>query len=302
MLANICYTASVGRMHFPVRIVILAKDISTMIKQILIWLDSPVAGTIIGEDRSGISNAYISGNSVDWDAYFSKFSCSQMSLPTYPFQRQSCWVEKDYSNLNQYNGKLNVHPLLGEQIHSSVAYMQFQNVIDLNDSQLKFLDDHRLSNKPIFPGTGFIDILLIASRFALKKNKFVLREININKPLFLSKEKNISLSTLLSLQSNFFIIKISSSVDEVKHKNSEWLEHVSAQVSLTEDFFIPELSKINNGLKDNSFNKISAENFRSLFENTDTQGLYYGPYFQNIKDIYVNSTGIIKGVIESVPN
>jgi len=69
-----------------------------------------------------LGSLYVSGIEVDWDAFDADYRRNKVSLPTYPFERERCWFEKEK---NDQAGKPSAdlpkkasHPLLGRQLRS----------------------------------------------------------------------------------------------------------------------------------------------------------------------------------------
>jgi len=106
-LADVCFTASVGRSHFTHRLAILATT-TTALRQALVdtLAGRPNPACISrNNDRKNIvdptplehcikqcASRYVRGESIDWTAFyqqnFSEESYQKQALPTYPFQRE----------------------------------------------------------------------------------------------------------------------------------------------------------------------------------------------------------------------
>ena len=102
-LADLCFTASVGRQHFAKRLAILASTAEEL-RQILIdvladrarancWRSdnlamsdgSPGAGT---SPLERLAHRYVRGEPIDWHDWYRDGQYCKLALPTYPFQRQ----------------------------------------------------------------------------------------------------------------------------------------------------------------------------------------------------------------------
>ncbi len=117
-LADVCYTAAVGRTHWKHRVAIVAANLRVLQQRLGAWIDrtaettsdnstvSPSgqaqwsghanakAGTApatYGADA--IARAYMQGEDIDWAAAYRGRTCRKVSLPTYPFHRQRYWVD-----------------------------------------------------------------------------------------------------------------------------------------------------------------------------------------------------------------
>ena len=103
-LADVCFTASTGRSHFPHRIAILTHSISDL-RQILIsvlsgrsttdcWKSDDTATLSLGTEPNSLqywARTYAKGESIDWSILYPNDgpkSYSKLVLPAYPFQRE----------------------------------------------------------------------------------------------------------------------------------------------------------------------------------------------------------------------
>ncbi|EPY14025.1 SDR family NAD(P)-dependent oxidoreductase [Paenibacillus alvei] len=126
---DICYTLSAGRDHNPYRIAIIAKnveDCKKKLEEVLIsqlncnsqsWFSYGVVNELESEidltetvnqqifslqtckesDRAGqlaaLASMYIRGAEVNWDILYRNQKVRRVSLPSYPFERNRCWLE-----------------------------------------------------------------------------------------------------------------------------------------------------------------------------------------------------------------
>ncbi len=106
-LADVCYTAGVGRSHFSCRLAIVVTSTAEL-RQSLIdtlagrspsngwsncWqsaerLQTMGSAEAIPEKLKACAIAYVQGERVDWSALYSAGQYRKLALPTYPFQRQ----------------------------------------------------------------------------------------------------------------------------------------------------------------------------------------------------------------------
>lgn len=302
-ISDICFTASIGRSHFSIRIVFIARDKKEMLENINAWLHNKsinrVFKTINGDEGQNIyetANAYARGETIDWLAFYENKPFQRVALPTYPFQKQRYWVEKNYSEIGNYAYNRIDHPLLGERIISPLAFLQFSSKINLELPHLIFLKDHQLNGKPIFPGAGFIEMILKIGTLRRLNHQIVLQDINIRKALFLETAKNKYLYTLLESQGLDFSVKIFSN-DTQDEKNGEWIQHVSGKVMGADE--IENLSNQNINFDLTTFREIPIKQMNELlFQSSNTTGLFYGPAFQNIRKIWSDFQGKAVGEIE----
>lgn len=113
-LEDICFTASVGRMHLENRLAIIGTDKEEMLEKLRDFRengDHPAepAGNNGGQLLFQMAQKYMKGEDIDWEAYYRDKEVKRVSLPLYPFQRHRCWLdvpEYDDTTVQPLEGKL----------------------------------------------------------------------------------------------------------------------------------------------------------------------------------------------------
>ena len=98
-LADICYTASVGRMHFNYRIALIVKDTQDLLKQLknksLMIKEVTIEDDLVASnDLAELKHAYLLGKSINFNAYYTPYARAvhKISLPGYCFDRNRYWI------------------------------------------------------------------------------------------------------------------------------------------------------------------------------------------------------------------
>jgi acyl transferase domain-containing protein/acyl-CoA synthetase (AMP-forming)/AMP-acid ligase II/acyl carrier protein len=119
-LADLCFTAAIGRDHFRHRIAVLGRNPGEMAAAIRDWLESSTgaaAGTIIDTDGTTVpppadspnhplaadqgmqaswgtlAERYVRGDAPDWCAAYAGLPVRRVDFPGHPFERERYWVE-----------------------------------------------------------------------------------------------------------------------------------------------------------------------------------------------------------------
>jgi acyl transferase domain-containing protein len=115
-LADICYTTRTGRAHFAHRIAIVASSLTALSEQMQrLTAGQPTDGVYIGNGGTvhtaesepqapahttawehvlhSLAQRYVNGADLQWDAIDADVSHARIPLPTYPFQRESYWLD-----------------------------------------------------------------------------------------------------------------------------------------------------------------------------------------------------------------
>ncbi len=155
-------------------------------------LDSGKMIVEIGSDSwnnilDSLINLYCTGVSIDWEAFDAPYHRQKIVLPTYPFQRESYWVKALKAKKNQHL-PAEAHPLLGELILSPLEEKLFRNEIDLDF--LPYLKDHKVFDRIIFPGAGFVELFHAAGDKLFLGKPFMIKNLLIEQPLTLDSTKS----------------------------------------------------------------------------------------------------------------
>lgn len=110
--------------------------------------------------------SWVRGANPDWSVLFSTESnsgqCRRVSLPTYPFAQESCWVEATVAAekaLNQgASAKTFNHPLLDQCVVKSYGFHLYR--VNLSARKHWELADHIVKGVCVLPGTCYIEIML----------------------------------------------------------------------------------------------------------------------------------------------
>lgn len=106
-----------------------------------------------------LGQLYTRGVDIDWAAVDADHARRRVPLPTYPFDRQRCWIEPPRARPARARAN---HPLLGEVTVDTAQELRFE--VDLGDRSLGFLRDHQVKGTAIFPATGYVEAMRAAAR------------------------------------------------------------------------------------------------------------------------------------------
>ncbi|MCF8466582.1 MAG: SDR family NAD(P)-dependent oxidoreductase [Sneathiella sp.] len=122
---------------------------------------------------------FVSGGFRDFGRWFPTEG-KQLSLPHYPWQKEALWFKKTSEAEGAFFREnegifLGARPLAKQTI--------WENQIDAE--RFPFLKDHRVGGSVIFPATGFIEIILEASRALFDGDFHEIENFEIRRPLLL---------------------------------------------------------------------------------------------------------------------
>jgi acyl transferase domain-containing protein len=245
---------------------------------------------------SSLGALYARGAPVDWKAFESPYGRRCLSLPTYPFERRSFWVNRASvqaaSLLDDNTAGESLHPLLGRRVYSAalpVGAKQFESRISMESPA--FLADHRIFGKPVFPAAGYLDMAMVAGESVLKTSQLVLEDVLILQPLVLDAGTRIVQLILRpesgSLAYSFQIF----SIEPNSHDDPVILEHASGKVGPCSDNATANCSL--DGLTTDMEHELTP---KELYRQFEAIGLEYGPSFRTIEHLQSRAGDVLARV------
>ncbi len=242
---------------------------------------------------------YVNGVEIDWKQFHAQDqkTIRRIVLPTYPFKRSRHWLQtqKPSKGIDRES----IHPLVNHKLRSpKLNGSVFEATIGVDFPS--FLNDHRIYDAAIFPGTGYLEMALVAAGQAFNGQHCSLENVTIEELLPIPDEGQTTIQIILSaLQSGKASFEIYSLNDTETSNDETWKRHASGTIRVDDASKLPAIS-------------IDLEKIRALFPeqvNVPTYyqqfselGLNYGPVFQGIQQIFRNdheSLGWIKLAKES---
>lgn len=142
-----------------------------------------------------VAALYIKGADLDWEGFHRDYARRRMPLPTYPFERERCWIEAAEADavsrrqrVPRVTGGTQTNPLLG-------AYTKLANPagshiweIELDKQRFSYLGDHRVQDIAVVPVAVYIELAEAATAEVFGDGPHVLTELEFKKVLFLPDE------------------------------------------------------------------------------------------------------------------
>lgn len=94
-LRDVCFTAAAGRSHWKHRAAFAPQNLSDAVRELRAFASGATVSPCIapGSTIERVSRAYLAGNTVDWHELDHGGDVTILSLPSYPFERESYWPE-----------------------------------------------------------------------------------------------------------------------------------------------------------------------------------------------------------------
>ncbi|CAL8136440.1 unnamed protein product [Orchesella dallaii] len=193
-----------------------------------------------------LGSLHVEGIQINWDNFYEHASKRKVSLPHYPFQRQSYWFKKNPNSQNSQgihsknNSNPKDHPLLGCYLPLAGGFSSevtiFQNEMSSIDPY--FLKDHCIGNSVIFPAAAFLEMILSAGKLTKTNEKQNISNDNhisvedfiVHSPLHLKQEGNLIFQTIVEKASSQ--ISVYSSYPSKSNLKSSWTLQASATIKI----------------------------------------------------------------------
>ncbi|WP_254173683.1 non-ribosomal peptide synthetase/type I polyketide synthase [Planktothrix pseudagardhii] len=246
---------------------------------------------------TSLGQLYRSGLPIDWVGFDRDYQRRRQALPTYPFQRQRYWVESQPKDNTQgqvlFAPNPTVHPLLGQQI-SLPGTQQIRFQVQISKNSPSWLQDHRVFETTIVPGTAYIEMALAAGVAVAKTLDLTVENVLIRKALTLPEDGSYKLVQLVltpveNLRHTFEIFSLET-VTEGDQQQSSWILHTSGTLLVQANQLLdetPDQTIDLARLKHQCQQEISPE---LLYQRHREQNIDYGLSFRAMAQVWRNET------------
>jgi acyl transferase domain-containing protein/acyl carrier protein len=256
-------------------------------KKTVVWLPS-LNKTRSDKDQllSTLGGLYASGEDVNWAPIYSSRRAKRVPLPTYPFQRQRHWVERNATQAKIKSVPVSsfdsLHPLLGRHVPSAHSGEIFENQIR---ASTEYLADHHMFGNCIFPGTGYMELARAAAFHAMHVDHISIEDMMMKQPLILSEDQATRVQTILTPDGDDYEFGIYSQAEN-SPPTAPWECHVRGRLS-TSNREIPHDYP--------SFKIIQAQDWIELrvdilYLHSEKHGVVHGPNFQAFNRLWRSET------------
>jgi len=228
-----------------------------------------------------ICSLYVKGARVEWSELYKDGKYYKVSIPTYPFERERCWIDLNsrFNASNQCSQDL-VGPLIERYVGSSINQKIYSTQFCAEKHWV--LSEHKIRGNAVLVGTAYIEMVLEACKDYMKDGFAELNEIVFIQPLILRKGEQREVQTIIKKEKDTFEFMIASKLEENGLDDEEWIKHVEGKIHFSLQrkaekcnieeikercnirYFVPDLSNLSD---------------RSYME--------FGPRWRNIRGIHI---------------
>lgn len=236
-----------------------------------------------GALQAALGRLYVAGTPVDWSRVFPERR-RVVSLPAYPWQRESCWSESADNRAERLGqvmagaadvmGPL-VYPLLGHPVRTPQQERVWVIRLDLT-AEHDWLADHQVQGTPVFPGAGYVELALAAGRTLYPGRSLALEQTTIHRPLVLSTARSTILESLADPYSGDV---------QLKSRGSDGNSTLHASGRVLPDF--QPWDENNERLDDVRSRCGEPQPIAGIYDYFQSLGLNYGPAFRGIEEVAI---------------
>jgi acyl transferase domain-containing protein/acyl carrier protein len=254
-----------------------------------LWLPSLRRGYNDWEQMlNTLATLYVHGVKVDWRGFERDYVRSNVSLPTYPFQRKRYWIDiVGGPPVAARHSRRSVpghssHPLLEKRLRSPLKEIQFESKVSTRT--LPFLTDYRVYGTPVFPPTGYLEMVVAAANEAFSSKPNVLEDVVISESLTVPDDKARTVQLILTPEdSNKSSFQIFSSAEDESEEQEPWKLRANGTVRTAQsDPVTPTTVSIQDIM-----NRCEEElPIKTFYQRLQEMGCNYGPKFQGLRHIW----------------
>jgi acyl transferase domain-containing protein/NADPH:quinone reductase-like Zn-dependent oxidoreductase/acyl carrier protein len=259
-----------------------------------LWLASVRSGRDDWEELlASLSQLYVHGVDIDWAGFDRDYPRQKVTLPTYPFQRERYFVDREIQRAGRPETDQALHPLAERFIDSpSLKDVVFET--NLSAASHGFVDDHRVFGRIIFPATGYLESVRAAACLGLGGENWAIENMVIGEPLALDDTESKRLQVVLSrTRDGASRFQVFSAGTGAGPSESSWRLHASGSLRSVPDPDDPIHVDFEELKRD--ADEIGAETFYAAYKR---RGLDFGARFRGVKQVWSHA-GKALGLIEA---
>lgn len=224
---------------------------------------------------ASVSALHCWGVNIDWKGFYGDDN-GFTKLPTYPWQKESYWLETP-AGKEQRLGSFN-HPHL---IHQTVSSREHSNIIwdiELDKRTYPYIEDHKVQGPIVFPGAGHVDLAISAAVQSFGDKFAFLEDLNFERALFLPDQgEPPHIQMDISGDSGDYFI-----YTKPRGKDAQWSMCSNGKVNHIADKFTPipvDLEAVKKRVN-------IPVPVKPMHDELLESGLYLGPTFRAIKKLW----------------
>ena len=234
-----------------------------------------------------LGSLYGKGLSLDWDEIYPNANLVS-DLPKYKWDLKSYWYENSTHKSKRTSKR--PHPLITDFLNTGIEESTITFDLLLDRHVDPYIDDHRVDDAIIFPGTGHLEIATAAAQLAFKEDFGFIEDVTFSNALFLPEEGQFldAKIEVYSDEGKYLIVS-----KEPGNPEAEWVVHSSGKMNILKDKFDSvsvNLDEIKNRVND----RLPVQ---PIYLELKKSGLFYGPTFKAIQKLWTGEKEVLSEVL-----
>ncbi|MCC5791937.1 MAG: amino acid adenylation domain-containing protein [Legionellaceae bacterium] len=235
---------------------------------------------------------YQASKTIDWRQVWKGYVCKKIDLPLYPFQRQRYWYDSVLTIRPRTSSAVNGLTL--NPVHLSGGALIYEHRFDIGEASLQFLAEHRVGEQIIFPGAGYIDLILRAVKPLQLKGCINIEKIQFQQPLILREDSVTSCQIRLTPSTDG---KTGYEVEIHAWSGQETIDkavcHVRANIGF--ETLAAQKAEYIDDFKDSAQSVLTG---RDIYDRLATLALSYGEGWQLVTHGYIKNRQVLVELAE----
>ncbi len=219
---------------------------------------------------------HVNGGSLQWESLFPKTIGNFTDLPLYAWNHKRHWIETDESTMDRFG--LKGHVYLNEKLSGPLPAWQ----VEINKYFFPYIEDHRVLDKPVFPGAGYVEAGIAYAREELKLQNFEIRDLTLHSMLTAELAQPQKLSVQAGADGKSYSVN-----SIIRTESDEWEKHAEGHV-----LEIASNKPMKRAPLDSIQNDYSEEvDMQAFYKQLAKRGLVYRQSYQTVSHLRTNSDG-----------
>jgi acyl transferase domain-containing protein/acyl carrier protein len=184
--------------------------------------------------QTSLGTLYQAGAELDWTGYYAPWAHRREPLPTYPWQRERCWIEPEPATTAPAQLALPVksgHPLIGSACYAAHCDdIVFHSQVDKDHPV--WLTDHRIFGAIVMPGVAYLEMALAAGVQVWQQDRLDVSGFVMQQAMDWSAEDEVrAIQVVLQPADSGYQFRIFSRPVDQTAASTDWVLHASGQLT-----------------------------------------------------------------------
>jgi len=223
-----------------------------------------------------LGELYVRGHKINWKDFYRTNHAPDVTLPSYPFQRERYELEDKSSELTTKRND-SKFPLLGSPILLAGDETTYFWETQLSLGLFPYINDHQVNESPVLPGAAYIEMMFEVASELYDKGIPTITRLRFIKSITLSKDEVSVIQVKLTQKGAINIVQFFVKVPQASGKFT-WEILAEGELRIKSKVSYPFFENRNDRI-------LSSTTGTSYYDSLKLLGLQYGSYFQGLREL-----------------